>query len=672
MSPNIRIFSRLLFLHGLKVPGFLFVLLLFHLTNPLAAQEQRKTLETILKTPDLPDSTRVRALSELGWNFRNTYKDSATYFLEAAVESAQAESLLVDRLKVLNRLIALQIDQGQYYDAFNRLEALLQIAEEKGIEREIAYAYINLASGLVKNRNYKLAITNATRAKNIFEKLDYNPAMGLADLIIAEAYFLDGQAATAKAFLAKSIDYFSELSHTDYLIEALQLEAKIALSGGKWTEADEALRIADRYLDKASNTVAWINQQTLRARLALAEGNILLSESQLLEVLNEPEVKHNPLLHYEVLHQLGTSYRGAGDFEKSLNYQKQADSIMQGVHLQNASRWMLNIQNMVLNQANSREKSQLFQQQIEDEKALKVARERLQFLIVLGAGFFIAIVLLFINGAKAKRQNQRLLEINRAYQELQAELLRQQRELEAKQVEIEEKNSNLQAMDKEKDEIMSLVAHDLKSPLANINSLIQLIQSDIISNEEKNSYLSTIKNITSDGIHLINDLLTINRIESKTYKKHLKDFSFPELMDAILKTFEPQAASKGIILHRDDHIQGEGIIHSDPLTVRRILDNLLSNAIKFSKASTMVTIKSEAFPFHMKIQIIDEGPGISKEEQEALFKKFSRAGAQPTGGEPSSGLGLYIAKILTEELHGDLTVQSEKGEGAIFTLNFPR
>lgn len=639
---------------------------------PSLAQTPKTTLQSILKTPDLPDSTRIRTLSELGWQFKNTNKDSAVYFLEAALGYAQESPLLEDRLKVLNRLLAIKIEQGHYYDAFNQMEALLQIAEENKIEREIAYAYINLAKGLIKNGNYKLAITNATRAKNIFEKLDYDGAMGLADLTIAEAYFLDGQGSTAKAFLTKSFEYFSELSRSDYLIEAYHLEAKLAISGKRWGDAENALQKASLFLDKSTNTFAWLNQQILSAQLSMAKGNKGLAEAQLLEALEEPEVGSNPLIHYEALKQLASSYLDVREFEKSLIYQKQADSIMEGVHLQNASQWMLNVQNMVLNQAASREKSQLFQKQIEDERALKLASERLQFLVFLGAVLFIAIVLLFINGAKAKRQNQRLLEINRAYQELQAEQVRQQRELETKQIEIEEKNKHLQALDEEKDEMMSLVAHDLKSPLANINSLIQLIQSGMVNSEEKNNYLSTIKNITSDGINLINDLLTINRIESKTYKKHLKDFSFPELMDAILKTFEQQAASKGIAIHREDLFRGEGIIHSDPLTVRRILDNLLSNAIKFSSASTVVTIKSEEFPFHMKIQITDEGPGISKEEQDQLFKKFSRAGAQPTGGEPSSGLGLYIAKILTEELHGDLTVQSEKGEGATFTLNFPK
>jgi signal transduction histidine kinase len=330
------------------------------------------------------------------------------------------------------------------------------------------------------------------------------------------------------------------------------------------------------------------------------------------------------------------------------------------------------LQNTVLSQADTRERSQLFQRQIENEKALNLARERLRFLIALGIILLISLVLLFINGARARRQNQRLLEINQAFQELQAELLRQQRELEAKQVEIEEKNNHLQELNHEKDEIMGLVAHDLKSPLANINGLIQLIQSGILNEKERSDYLTTIKDITNDGIHLINDLLTINRIESKTYQKQAKDFSFPELLDAVIKTFEPQATAKAITLLREDHFKGKGIIHSDPLTTRRILDNLLSNAIKFSPSSTVVTITSEEFPFHMKIQITDEGPGISEEEQKLLFKKFSRTGAQPTGGEPSSGLGLYIAKILTEELHGDLTVHSSKGAGATFTLNFPK
>ena len=102
-----------------------------------------------------------------------------------------------------------------------------------------------------------------------------------------------------------------------------------------------------------------------------------------------------------------------------------------------------------------------------------------------------------------------------------------------------------------------------------------------------------------------------------------------------------------------------------------MLDNLVSNAVKFSPSGTTVTINVEKLEDIVRCTVADQGPGISKEDQEKLFKKFARLTAKPTAGESSTGLGLSITKRLTEDMNGTIRCESQEGKGAAFILEFP-
>ena len=101
------------------------------------------------------------------------------------------------------------------------------------------------------------------------------------------------------------------------------------------------------------------------------------------------------------------------------------------------------------------------------------------------------------------------------------------------------------------------------------------------------------------------------------------------------------------------------------------MENLVSNAIKFSQRGTEVGIMSIAEPNRVILEVSDQGPGISLEDQRKLFGKFQKLSARPTGGEHSSGLGLAIVKSLVDKLGGDIEVKSELGKGAIFRVVLP-
>ncbi len=109
------------------------------------------------------------------------------------------------------------------------------------------------------------------------------------------------------------------------------------------------------------------------------------------------------------------------------------------------------------------------------------------------------------------------------------------------------------------------------------------------------------------------------------------------------------------------------------MMIRAIIDNLISNALKFSPSNTSIHINvlNDVLSKTVKFIIIDEGPGLTSEDNKKIFGRFQRLSAKPTGGESSTGLGLSIVKDYTLMHNGSITAENETGKGSIFTVSFP-
>jgi len=112
-------------------------------------------------------------------------------------------------------------------------------------------------------------------------------------------------------------------------------------------------------------------------------------------------------------------------------------------------------------------------------------------------------------------------------------------------------------------------------------------------------------------------------------------------------------------------------VHSDSVAIGAVLDNLLSNAVKFSKPATHIRVSVAAEPSRVVCRVRDEGPGLTAADHKHLFKRGARLSAQPTGGEPSTGYGLAVAKELMDQLGGEIWCDSEPAEGACFAFALP-
>jgi len=222
-----------------------------------------------------------------------------------------------------------------------------------------------------------------------------------------------------------------------------------------------------------------------------------------------------------------------------------------------------------------------------------------------------------------------------------------------------------------KSRYISTISHELRTPLNSILGYAQLLQED---NDIAPHRAQAIKVIHRGGEHLlslIEGTLDIARIESGKLKLDVKPMAFADAMHEVASMFELQAAAKGLRFTFESGSRLPDAVRADEKRLRQILINLLGNAVKFTRQGEVrlrVTHAREMALF----EVHDTGPGMGTQELERVFEPFARGQAEAaavTGaGSTGTGLGLTIAKMLTDLMGGEMTVRSTLGEGTVFSV----
>jgi signal transduction histidine kinase len=242
--------------------------------------------------------------------------------------------------------------------------------------------------------------------------------------------------------------------------------------------------------------------------------------------------------------------------------------------------------------------------------------------------------------------------------------------IEKHMLELEDSTRQLEGLNQEKIQLIGLVSHDLKGPFNRIFALVQLMNmsKDNLTEDQK-EYLGKIQQISVDGLGMVRNLLDSRKLDETGIELKPTSLDFAHIVNSLVKHYLTIAEKKKIEI--DLKISGDTTIRTDKNYLSRVVENLLSNAIKFSKEHKKIECllirKNDAIEFSVK----DEGPGISKEDQQKLFSRFQSLSAKPTGGESSTGLGLYISKSIADKMGAEISCESEFGNGAKFTLRLP-
>lgn len=285
-------------------------------------------------------------------------------------------------------------------------------------------------------------------------------------------------------------------------------------------------------------------------------------------------------------------------------------------------------------------------------------------------GMGIILILMIVFSAALVWANSRRRKSNRELRLITDHTETQNRKLASLGAQLAEQHEKLSHLHQEQENIMNMMAHDLKAPLARSSALLGLITANGPLNDEQMSYIRLIERSHNHGQHLIQSLLSLRYLESGEEKLNLSTGDGDEFIRRLTETYQAKATEKKIELLLEPG-SSLGSITTDFSHLERVLDNLISNALKFSKSNTRITVKYDRDATRWWFSVTDQGPGIKPEEKMHLFAKFRKLSARPTGGESSSGLGLAIVKLLVESLKGGITVESEVGKGTSFKVTLP-
>ncbi len=220
-----------------------------------------------------------------------------------------------------------------------------------------------------------------------------------------------------------------------------------------------------------------------------------------------------------------------------------------------------------------------------------------------------------------------------------------------------------------KTELLTAVSHDLRGPLGNAENLIALVLSEPAGENayERDLLLRAQVNVRQVSSLVLN-LLQAACIEAGQVRFQLRPLQINDVVDDVFSLEWGAAFLKHIALTKEIDSEAPEVT-ADHVQVSRILTNLVNNAVKYTAAGE-VTIRTEHDEHSVRVIIRDTGPGMNEEQCKALFAPYRRV--QVRGYTPGTGLGLYIAKCLTEAQGGSISVSSQIGVGSTFVVSFPR
>jgi len=226
--------------------------------------------------------------------------------------------------------------------------------------------------------------------------------------------------------------------------------------------------------------------------------------------------------------------------------------------------------------------------------------------------------------------------------------------------------------EQDKNRFVSMVAHELKSPMAAIINYIDVIKTGMFDTQVNRIHelLDRCKIRGEALLELIQDLLYINKRDAGKIKKSIELLDLREVLEHQMDFYRVQAENRKIRLSLEAE-EGSYTVKADRADLDRIFMNLISNGIKYNRenGALMVTLRFENS--HILIEVSDSGIGMSEEDMKNLFQEFYRIRNTRTSGISGTGLGLATVKRVLTEYNGNITVSSEKDKGSTFTVSFP-
>lgn len=568
-------------------------------------------------------------LNSIGINYyyRGSYEIALDYYFQSIKIS---EAIHSDRLigSTLNNIGVVYQELAQPKEALHYYKRYHEHMQRSGNKATIAFAMTNVGGILTVMKQFTEAREYLEKALNIQDEINERRGLVFTLCFLGDIYRNENKSALAEKNYTRALQIANEIQDQELTLNPTSGLSQLYIAQHRFTEADNYLATW-LTIAKKLGTKGWLEKNYLvRSQLDSARGDY---------------------------RDAYVSYRRYAFLKDSLFDQRKSQQVAMVRGLYEAEKKDKEIQR--LNDA----------KKIDE---LRHTNDRKLLLTALGIFILIVSSMLYWLRHKTKTSTMLMLqkeEISKANEEMQAllEKIEQQNQI------LAAKNEGLEDLHLEKDGMIGVVAHDLRSPLSKVVGLASVIELTGPLNDEQKDLIGRMRGVCDDGNALIRDLMEINKIEDPNQGVRVEEIDVCNFIEEAISNYSIPLKQKQLTLQCSYQVEPREHLTMDPVCLVRILDNLLTNSIKFSPIGKNIFIDVVSNKKTFAISIRDQGPGFHPNDLPHLFKKFKKLSARPTAGEGSTGLGLSIVKALVTKSGGEISVESEWGKGATFTLRFP-
>ncbi|MEM7163643.1 MAG: ATP-binding protein [Bacteroidota bacterium] len=616
-------------------------------TNPRARID---SLNSIIKLSS--DTGLVEVYNKLSWNYRNIDADTSFHFARRGYELAKKIDYLRGESESLNYMGIAMRNKGDFSDAMTAFFDALQLAETSEDHIQINYTLINIGNIYLSQENYNGALQYFERVLKNSSVMTDSHIASYSHINMGRAYMGMRDYDKAEKHLLKSINLRQKINDLEGTVIAKVSLADMYLAQGK---PSLALKILTDNMDDLEqmddkNTIAYCEIDVAKIYNSDGKHELALRHiDKAITICRQHKLRNTEIQALKVLasiYEAQDLHKDALDVYKQ--YLEKRDSIF---NEENTEKIAKAFSEYTLEKSEL-EKTSLMKKYVVDEAIIKRQRMTIALSVISTALFFIIAVLSIRSAAIRKKLNHQI--------QAQKEAAFQQ-------------NNELIDLNSEKNNLIRILSHDLRAPINNIKGLTQVHQLDH-ANEFTDSENETLNMIKSESDRLLNMITKILNVEALNDDKQEIKFEKVEIraiLRDLLKSFKTSAETKGIEIVAK-YTEEPLYMLGDEVHVRQIAENLLSNAIKFTKQDSQVKVCLGTKRNSVQISVKDQGPGLTKEDEKKIFKKFQTLSAKPTGNEDSTGLGLSIVKRYTEEMNGKIWYKSSVGKGTTFFVEFDK
>jgi two-component system, sensor histidine kinase and response regulator len=615
----------------------------------------------------------------------------------ALVMLAEAEALDIgpaDRLKVYNFQGGALLRKGQPRAAITVFEMAEAMADSLGEKDRLAAVRMNMGTVYSDMGDYSKALELFYHGLQFSEEYGHRDYEATVLNNIGHLFHRMGRHEEALEYLYAAEVVSLEINHR---INLRRIHTNYANVYANIGEYDRAQSYYDKLLAEAERNqdlVMMIRTRYNLGSLANRRGNVEEAEEILMQVYSEAResgvavgMKHALILlgeisrekgdvdraidrlseAYELADMMGvysamerTSadlyriYKQQGEFENALNWLERHNDILDKNRTEEAAQLRAEYETLFDIRSKEQEAELLRGREREVQASLQAQQTSIYF--TAGAGVVLLIVVLILSWSN-RRVNQTLAKLQKANGEL---------EQASRTIKI--KNEELQKLNGVKDKLFTVIAHDLRSPLVSLQSMVYLMKDHDLTPSEKDEVLSSLDKNIQDNLSMMDNLLGWARAQMKGLQVSYRTFQISDALNAVMQQLKHQAELKGLNL--ETRIPADLSVRADYDMLKLVVRNLLANAIKFSETGGEIRVRVVEKDRVAEVRVEDDGVGIQKKDQSKIFnpENFTTHG---TANESGSGLGLNLSKEFVEKMGGKIWFESEAGAGTTFFFTVP-